>query len=203
MFGTGHVGLDYLRTFHECFIIFDRGTNVFNIMTNDIEGLQRVKKVLASMRIAFNECATRNTIPLDVYQVQPPSPDIVTSAIRMCDAMLEFGRGSTAATVVDTKASRAEKQVKLCGSILIGNERAKWEDHAKSMTIRYKKIMKKALQNCVARMLFYRGRVQMRTHLGGFVFRKYYSPKDLTETPLADFIHSMRDSNTNGDMQQM
>ena len=203
-FGHGHAGLDYLRTFYECFITYDRHLSAYRILTNRLEGgIQAVKGVLRSLRLTFSESAARNGVPTEIYLIDPPMSNIGRSSVRMVEADLNFGETLKKHTTAVSRSPRLEKRAQLCGQEINEGEAALWNENAKKTIANNHKIVKKAILECIARIAYYRGDVCMRVHIGTFVFRKYYSPKDVSDIPIAEFVGSMRDSNTKGDLLQV
>ena len=77
------------------------------------------------------------------------------------------------------------------------------DDEAEKLIARNEAMMETAMIGCLGRMLYPRGRIQMRTHIGAFVFSKYYLPKESTKISTMDFIQNMSGSSTKGSLQQL
>ncbi|MCJ1395185.1 hypothetical protein MMC18_008066 [Xylographa bjoerkii] len=203
-FGNGHAGLDYLRTFYECFITYDRHVSAFKILTNRQDGgVQAIQGVLRSLRVTFSESAARNSVPLEIYIIDPPQSDIGWSSIRMVESDLRFGEALSERTTAVSEGPRLEKNAELCGKEILPEAAVKLREDAEKTITKNRRIVKNAILECIARMAYYRGDVHIRVHIGAFVFRKYYSPKDLSDIPIDDFMKSMKDSNTKGSLLQV
>ncbi|MCJ1439381.1 hypothetical protein MMC27_008773 [Xylographa pallens] len=203
-FGYGHAGLDYLRTFYECFITYDCRISAFKILTNRQDGgVEAVQGVLRSLRVSFSESAARDSVPLEIYLIDPPLSDIGWSSIRMVETNLRFGKALSEGTTAAAEGPGLEKSAELCGQDIRAENVAKLYEAAKRMVAKNRRIAKRSILDCIARMAYHRGDVHMRVHIGAFVFRRYYSPKDVSDIPIDDFIESMRDSNTKGSLLQV
>ncbi|MCJ1380503.1 hypothetical protein MMC17_003610 [Xylographa soralifera] len=203
-FGHGHAGLDYLRTFYECFITYDRRISAFKILTNRQDGgVEAVQGVLRSLRVTFSESAARNSVPLEIYLIDPPVSDIGWSSIRMVESEMRFREALSGRTTAVSEGHGLEKSAELCGQDSRPENAAKLKEAAKRTIAKNRRTVKNSILECIARMAYHRGDVQMRVHIGAFVFRKYYSPKDVSDIPIEEFIKSMRDSNTSGSLLQV
>ncbi|MCJ1405380.1 hypothetical protein MMC11_008608 [Xylographa trunciseda] len=203
-FGHGHAGLDYLRTFYGCFITYDRHVSAFKVLTNRQDGgVQAVQGVLRSLQVIFSESAARNSVPLEIYLIDPPLSDVGWSSVRMVESDLRFGEASIEHTTTVSEVPRREKCAELCGQDNRPEAVTKLKEDAKKTITKNRRVVKNAILECIARMAYFRGDVRMRVHIGAFVFQKYYSPKDVSDIPIDDFIRSMRDSNTKGSLSQV
>ncbi|MCJ1288384.1 hypothetical protein MMC26_007740 [Xylographa opegraphella] len=203
-FGHGHAGLDCLRTFYECFITYDYRISAFRILTNRQDGgIEAVQGVLRSLRVTFSESAARNSVPLEIYLIDPPVFDIGWSSIRMVEPDFRSEEALSGCASAVSESSGLEKSAHLCGQDIRPQNAAKLREAAKKTKAKNRRIVKNSILGCIARMAYHRGDVHMRVHIGAFVFRKYYSPKDLLDIPIDDFIESMRDSNTKGSLLQV
>ena len=199
-FGSSHSALDYLRQHDGCFITFDRQLSVFKVLTNDEDGLHKVQKVITRLRIAFCECAALNSVPLETYLVQPSTAGFGKTAVKLIDADLWYGLDSVLAT---PSPPSLLKTAQLVNSELGGVERLNLDDEHMHLIARNEAVMETAIIGCLSRMIYQRGRIQMRTHIGAFVFSKYYLPKDSTSIPTTEFIRNMSGSSTKGNLQQL
>ena len=183
-----------------CFIIFDRQLSVFKVLTNDEDGLHKVQKVITRLRIAFCECAALSSVPVEIYLVQPPNTDTTKTTVKMVDANLWYGSGSASAT---PSPSGLLKTAQVVESEQEGVERLKSDSEDMSLVARNEAILETAIIGCLKRMVYQRGRIQMRTHIGAFVFSKYYLPKDSNSISTTEFIQNMSGSSTKGNLQQL
>ena len=203
-FGHGHTGLDCLRTFYECFITYDCRTSAFKILTNRQDGgVEAVQGVLRSLRVTFSESVVRNSVPLEVYLIDPPLSETGWSSIRMVESDHRIGKSLGGYTTAISEDSGLEKFAELCGKDIPPEAAAKLNEVAKRTIAKNRRVVKASILDCIARMGYHRGDVHMRVHIGAFIFRKYYSPKDVSVIPIEDFIKSMRDSNTKGNLVQV
>ncbi|MCJ1475589.1 hypothetical protein MMC13_004252 [Lambiella insularis] len=201
-FGHGHVTLDQLRTFYECFIKYDRARSAFRILTSHFDGLQAIRSVIICLRTALAESATRKSIPLEVYLIDPPHSGLAKSTVRMMDTDLTYGKAVGRANK-NTSTSDLPKVAQLCGHKIAPMDCVEWDKSANSTVRRNRQIIRKAIEDCVLRMAYYRGVVRIRVHMGVFVFGKYFAPRENMEISTVDFMGSINDSNTKGGLDQI
>lgn len=91
----------------------------------------------------------------------------------------------------------------LCGDKIAPTDCAEWDESADGAFARNRKIIKKAVEDCIFRMAYFRGLIRMRVHVGVFVFSKYFSPNENSEIPTVGFMSSINDSNTKGGLEQV
>ena len=203
IFGTSHAALDDLRTFHSVFITFDRRLSVFKILTNDTDGCKKVEKVLSKLGVAFCEYIAAKGVPLEIYLICPIEAKDAKVNVRMIDSDLRLNAGAVPPGDAAIASKGLLKSAELAGADLSQEEKSKWNMQATKTIAQNQAIFERALLRGLKRVIYMRGRVQMRAHFGLFVFSKYISMNDARDIPTAEFIHNIRDPKTKGSLQQV
>lgn len=195
--------MDYLRTFHSVFISYDRRLSIFKILTNDVDGLEKVEEVITKLRTAFCECAALRSVPLDVYLARPPEPNEVKAAVRMVESKPSLAAEVLPPTGSATTLGGFLKTAELAGAEIPQEEKLKWNVKAAKVAARNQRLIERALLRTLKRLVYTRGRIQMRAHFGLFVFSKHMSLSDGREILTVEFMNSISDSKTKGSLQQV
>jgi hypothetical protein len=181
--------LDPLRLYYECFILFDRETAAFRIMAPCADadaGFKRVQSVAEALHVVLCECATRRSDPVVIYLVQPPSSDETRQSVQLIDSDLSIKLNCKVAL--------------LTGNTLGRPEIVQWEAKRLKVVSVNIEVMRRTVASCLSRLIYYRGRVHIRTHIGWFLFEKLLGSGDVLQRE--DFLDAVPKHNTKGVMER-
>jgi hypothetical protein len=203
-FGSSHALLDKLRTTYHCFISFDSRRSLFRVFgENDNKGLENVRDVVKSLNVAFCECAAMKSLPLEVYLVRPPHSLEAKITVKMVNACVVLGKHSKNTVPSTGNTLGALKSAQLSGASIDKSRLAIWDQEMAKVEAKNKAILEKAITSSLGRLLYRRGRIQMRTQIGLFGFSRYFAQKGVPETPTETFMRNVSSSSTKGNLQLM
>lgn len=196
--------LDQLRTSYHCFITFDSRRSAFRIFADDEQkGLDNVRDVVKGLNVAFCECAAMKSVPLEVYLVRPPHSLEAKTTVKMIDACLVLGTNTRNIGISTGNTLGTLKSAQLSGPSFDKTRLATWDQEMAKVEAKNKAIVEKAITSSLSRLVYRRGRIQMRTHIGLFAFSRYFTQKGAPCTPTEDFMHNLSSLSTKGNMQFM
>ncbi len=185
LLGQSCEAFDPIRMHCRAHVVFESQLSLFKILSDDGAAIQSaIKRIEGTMR----EFVARNNRPVSLYLIEPPTPAVMQKQIKMLD-------GSPL-----TKAGNATMLPVLTGGSLALDELKVWFDESQKMTTRNKYEMQHALHKSIARLPYYRGRVQMRVLLGTFALTVFRWSKETKSIAFEKLRDDMRLSNSKGAM---
>ncbi|KAL9122744.1 MAG: hypothetical protein Q9187_000705 [Circinaria calcarea] len=191
VFGSSYEALDPIRMFHGCYIIYDETVSTFKVLAN---ATIHVEGAINSIANLLCEYATRKSAVVEKYLVDPPDLDTVRAAVEVVDTSFSDRPSS----------ERVEKLPRLTGESLTQVELEGWQAYSKSLTQDNQKTMQQAIVRQILRLRYFRGRIQMRAHMGIFALNNFrWLPNNLSSVSLKWFIENLKMPGTKGTLHQV
>lgn len=191
MFGSSYEALDPIRMFHGCYITYDETVSVIKILANATVHVEGAIKSIANL---LCEYATRKSAVLEKYLVNPPDSNTVRAAVEVIDASFSDKPSS----------ERVEKLPRLTGESLTQVELERWRAYSNSLTQKNQQTMQQAIVRQIRRLRYFRGRIQMRAHMGIFALNNFrWLPNDHPSVSLKSFIENLKMPGTKGTLHQV
>ena len=183
LLGQSCEAFDSIRIHCHAHIVFDSQLSAFKIMSNDQTAVQDViKRIEGTMR----EFVARNSRPIRLHLVDPPTPAAMQREIKMLDGPPLRQGGN------------CQMLPALTGGNLGLDELKVWFDRSQAISTMNKGRMEHALQKSVARLPYYRGRIHIRVLLGTFALNVFRWSKDTKSVSFETFSETMVLSRTQG-----
>lgn len=185
LLGQSCEAFDPIRMHCRAHVIFESQLSLFKILSDDGAAIQSaIKRIEGTMR----EFVARNNKPVTLYIIDPPTPAAMQRHIKMLNGPPLAKAGNPTMLPVLTGGSLALDELKV------------WFNESQKMTDRNKYEMQHALHKAIARLPYYRGRVQMRVLLGTFALSVFRWSKETKSIAFEKFRDDMRLSNSKGAM---
>ena len=183
LLGQSCEAFDPIRMHCRAHIIFESQLSLFKILSNDHAAIQNtIKRIESTMR----EFVARNGKSISRYLIDSPTPAAMQKEIKMLAGPSLTQTGSATMLPALTGGNLGLDELKVW--FKASQELAAWNKHQ----------MQHALQRSMARLPYYRGRVQMRVLFGTFALTVFRWPKETESIPFERFREDMELSNSKG-----
>ena len=194
----------------DCFITFDSQTSIFKILLSDkddgqpSDGAARVQLGVERLRTALCECATRDSTPFEIYLAELAPAVVARKEVRVIDVTSESSNSAdgTFGASAGGRPGLYRHILETTGTRVGEHEQRAWEEERSKRANNNRKIMKQTARRALSRLVFYRGRVQLRVRIGSFIFTRHFWTPQAERMPIDEVLKHLQDPNTRGEMQQ-
>ena len=183
LLGQSCEAFDSIRMHCRAHIVFESQLSLFKILSDDQAAIQSaLKRIEGTMR----EFVARNSKSISRYLIDPPTSAVMQKEIKMLEGPPLAQLGSATMLPILTGGTLALDELKVW--FKDSEELAAWNNYQ----------MQRALHRSMARLPYYRGRVQMRVLLGTFALTVFRWSKDTKSISFEKFRDDMALSNSKG-----
>ena len=156
---------------------------------------ETVSGAVEALGSILRECVTRESSQEKLFMVEPPPKKCRDHVVEMIEA--NHPKSPSRAFGIDPKIAQKVAQVSKSTSPL--KEVEEWEREMARFFRTNARVLELAFSDCMSRMLYYRGKIRIRSKIGVFIFEKFrWTPKGAKTQNITRFIENMRESSTVG-----
>ena len=194
----------------DCFITYDSQSSIFKILLNDrdevelSDGARRLHEGVNRLRTALCECATRGSTPFEIYLADLAPSRLATKETKIIDVSALSSNNADGSFVAGTgsRPGLYRHVLEMTGMPVAEKDRIEWEANRKKRNEFNGKVMKQTVRRALDRLVYFRGRVQMKAHIGSFIFTRHFWTQRADRMPIEEVLKHLQDPNTRGEMQQ-
>jgi len=191
-FGVTLEAFDDIRFEHRVYILYVRKRNILRVLGDDSKSVET-----ATSRIfgAYCEIATKNRLPTKMILVQPPSIELPATKVYSKQDHDLVGRQITVTRIRENKGI----QVFLSGPPPGHKFLKDWKTDRESLNKANIEYLRKALEQGLQDVAYYRGHTRLRVYIGRMVLFGYKRANDGTYE-FRDFNNMAHDPRTSGEI---